>query len=58
MEELRRRVYTVPEVAQMLGISKSYCYELVKKKEIPTMTLGTRRIIPKDKFDKWLNDAE
>lgn len=58
MELLEKQVYTIPEVAQLLGISKSYAYELVKRKEIPVLELGTRKMVPKKKFEEWLNNVK
>lgn len=47
-------VYTIPEVAQLLGISRSYAYELVKRNEIPILKLGKRRMIPKQYLEQWI----
>ena len=47
-------VYTIPEVAQLLGISRSYAYELVKRNEIPILKLGKRRMIPKQYLEHWI----
>lgn len=55
--DISRKVYTVQEVAMMLNISRSYTYELLKAKRIPVLQLGTRVVIPKKKFDEWLEGA-
>ena len=55
--DITRKVYTVQEVAMMLNISRSYTYELLKAKRIPVLQLGTRVVIPKKKFDEWLEGA-
>jgi excisionase family DNA binding protein len=34
-------VVTVPEAAQLLGISRNHAYELVKAGELPALRLGT-----------------
>lgn len=47
---------SVKEVADVLGISKSSTYELVKDKNFPSMKIGARVIVPKDKFIKWVNE--
>ncbi len=49
-----RKVYTVQEVAEMLGISTSHAYGLAKQKMFPTLMLGKRLVVPKRKFDAWL----
>lgn len=51
---MEKIVYTIPEVAQLLGISRSYAYELVKRNEIPILKLGKRRIIPKQYLEEWI----
>lgn len=56
-QTIERKVYTVHEVAYMLGISKSYAYELVKLKKVPTLELNGRKLIPKKKFDEWLENG-
>lgn len=53
---MEKLVYSVDEVSQLLGISRSYAYELVKRKVIPVLELGNRRVIPKKKFEDWIND--
>ncbi len=37
-----RLTYTVPEVAELLGISRSTAYVCVRRGEIPSITLGRR----------------
>lgn len=48
-------VYSVQEVADLLGISRSYAYELVRNGTIPALILGKKRVIPKGKFTEWIN---
>ena len=55
---MEKMVYSVQEVAGLLGISKSYAYELVRKGMIPALELGKKRVIPKEKFNKWINGIE
>lgn len=52
---MEKIVYTIQEAAEMLGISRSYAYELVRNGTIPVLELGKKRVIPKEKFNKWLN---
>jgi excisionase family DNA binding protein len=42
-----RLVYTVAEAGEMLGISRAFAYELVARGELPVITLGRRRLVPK-----------
>ena len=48
--------YSVTEVAELLGISKSYAYELVKEKKLPVLNLGKRKVIPKSMLEQWIQE--
>lgn len=52
---MEKLVYSIQEVAELLGISQSYAYELVRKGTIPALELGRKRVIPKEKFNQWVN---
>lgn len=47
---------SVPEVADVLGISRAGAYELVKEKGFPSLTIGNRIIVPKDKLIMWIEE--
>ncbi|MFC1978581.1 excisionase family DNA-binding protein [Chloroflexota bacterium] len=47
--------YSVSECADILGISKGLCYQLVREGRIPSLRLGRRLIIPKTALEKLLN---
>ena len=55
VNEMEKLVYSVQEVAELLGISKSYAYELVRDGTIPVLQLGRKRVIPKEKLNEWIN---
>ena len=40
-------------VAKLLGISISSSYELMHEKGFPSLRIGSRLIVPKDKFREW-----
>jgi len=42
-----RLVFTVAEAAWLLGISRAFAYELVARGEIPVISLGRRRLVPR-----------
>ncbi len=46
--------YTVPEVAALLGISRSTAYECVRRGEIPSLTLGRRVLIARAQLEQLL----
>ena len=41
-------------VAKLLGISPSSCYDLMHEKEFPTLHIGSRMVVPKEKFIEWV----
>ena len=46
---------TVEEMAEMIGISRSVAYQLVKEKDFPVIRVSERRlIIPIKSLEKWL----
>ena len=42
-------------VGKVLGISITSAYELMHEKDFPSVRIGNRLIIPKDKFIEWIN---
>ena len=46
---------SVPEIAVVLGISRAAAYELARSKDFPSLRIGTRIVVPKDKFISWIN---
>ena len=53
-----KRVYTVEEISEILGISRSAAYELVKKDESKSVRIGATIRISKSSFDAWLDSRE
>ena len=47
---------TAPEVGEVLGISRATAYELVRSKGFPHMKVGTRILVPRDKFIQWIDE--
>ena len=41
-------------VAKLLGISPSSCYELMHEKGFPVLKIGSRMVVPKEKFRAWV----
>ena len=44
------------QVAQVLGISRAGAYTLMHSKDFPTITIGKRMIVPKDKLLAWIDE--
>ena len=43
------------QVAAVLGISRSGAYALLHQENFPTLKIGKRMIVPKDKFLRWMD---
>ena len=43
-------------VAKVLGISISSAYELMHEKNFPTLRIGSRMVVPKEKFIQWVEE--
>lgn len=50
-----KRVYTVSEMMDMLGISQTTAYLLIGRKEFRTVRIGRHIRISKVSFDAWLD---
>lgn len=47
---------TVVEVAEALRISRAGAYDLVRTEGFPALKIGSRIVIPKEKFIEWMNE--
>jgi excisionase family DNA binding protein len=47
--------YTVEEVAALMRIARNSAYEGVRSGEIPSIRVGRRYLIPRERFHTWLN---
>ena len=61
MKEVKYKSYnelplmlSVLEVAAVLGISRAGTYELAQSKNFPSLSIGSRIVVPKDKFIAWI----
>lgn len=52
-----RRVWSVDETAEQLGISRAHAYELIARREIPHLRLGRRIVVPRKAVDELLDRA-
>ena len=50
----KRLCITVPEAAEMLGLSRNFTYELVRQGELPVVKFGKRLLIPRIALEKRL----
>ena len=42
------------QVAQALGIAPSSAYELMHESSFPVLKIGSRMVVPKEKFIEWV----
>ena len=63
MDEIRFKSFddlpltlTVMEVAEALRISRAGAYDLVRTEGFPALKIGSRIVIPKEKFIEWMNE--
>lgn len=45
------------DVAAVLGISRTNAYALLNREDFPTLHIGKRLLVPRDKFIQWINDS-
>lgn len=50
-----RQVYTVEDIANILGIGRTSAYALVKEGHFRVVRIGNAIRISKKSFDKWLD---
>ncbi len=43
-------------VAKVLGVSPSSGYELMHEEGFPTLRIGSRMVVPKEKFVQWVEE--
>ena len=56
--EPQKRVYTVEEIQEILGIGKNAAYDLIKTGKFNTIKVGGHYRISKKSFDAWLDKIE
>lgn len=53
-----KRSYSVPEVAEILGICKASVYNLCAREAFRSVRIGTKLRISKKSFDEWLDGVD
>lgn len=54
---MEKKVITIPEAAEALGIGKNSAYEAAKRGEIPVLRIGRRLVVPRAAFERLLQEA-
>ena len=47
---------TVPEVGEVLGISRAKAYDLARSEGFPSMRIGTWIPVPRNKLIRWIDE--
>ena len=55
MDRSERFVLSVTEAAELLGISRTLAYDLVARKELPSLRLGGRIVVLYRPLERLLN---
>ena len=43
-------------LSKVLGLSESSVYELMHEKDFPSLCIGSRLVVPKEHFKKWVDE--
>ncbi len=55
LKAAERKVLTVPEAGEQLGLSRNSAYEAARRGDIPTIRIGKLLLVPKAAFDRLLS---
>ena len=51
-----KRTHTIPEAAKILGIGRTAAYEAARTGQIPTISIGKRRLVPVAALERLLDE--
>jgi len=51
-------LYSVDEVIALSGLGKTKLYEEMRVGRLRSLTVGSRRLIPRDWFEQWVEDLK
>lgn len=55
MEKKQKLTYSVPEAAEVVGVSRSKMYEIIRIEGFPILRWGGCLRIPVDKLKEWID---
>lgn len=55
LDDKKKRTYSIEEIQQILDISRSTAYLLIKRKLFKSVKVGKQIRISKKSFDEWLD---
>jgi excisionase family DNA binding protein len=53
-DEKKCKTISVPEAGEILGISRNAAYEAARAKQIPTLKIGGRLLVPRAALEQML----
>ena len=56
MVKREKLTLSVPEAAQIVGVSQSKMYEIVKIKGFPTIQIGRRLLVSAKGLERWIEE--
>lgn len=48
-------IYNAEQLAEILQISRARAYQLLNSSDFPTLKIGKRKLVPKDKLMIWID---
>ena len=54
--KLEKLTYSVEEAAEVLGVSRSKMYQIVKMQGFPVLVLGGRRLVSVKGLARWVEE--
>ena len=53
---MKESVYKNYDEARVLGVSPSSGYELMHQPDFPVLRVGSRMVVPKERFIQWVEE--
>ena len=54
-DRIPRKTLTVDEVAEQIGVCRNVAYREVAAGRIPSIKVGGRVLVPRERFERWLD---
>lgn len=52
----QKTMLSVEEAGKMLGVSRQIAYQLARRDDFPTLRIGRRLLIPRNKLIEWVDN--
>ena len=57
-DTMKREFYTVPEFAEMIGVSTQHIWNMLRRGKIKKIKVGERSLIPASELQRLIDSAE